>query len=233
VQKPRCPGEDSKHDCWGHRHQKCTGQVSKPWPTRRGNVIPRHEDEYFADTWCAIHLGLQLPSREAGKCGLARWLCLSLGVIGFECCPLPPRPAPPPCGKPHPSAPDKSQDCFLRGGPPAPDPLAHCTVARWCCIFRFRSSSRIRCVGSTEQVSLMRPGVLVEPPFGVWWPGTPSEKSLQCAARVSATTGGANIRVKVMESGAFITKKMASVDVHCRATPCDGCYVPHVVGPRW
>ena len=119
---------------------------------------------------------MQLPSREAGKCGLARWLCLSLGVIGFECCPLPPRPAPPPCGKPHPSAPDKSQDCFLRGVPPVPDPLAHCTVARWCCIFRFRSSSRIRCVGSTEQVSLMRPGVLVEPPFGVWWPGTPSEK---------------------------------------------------------
>ena len=173
------------------------------------------------------------PVKTASTCGLARWLCLSLGVIGFECCPLPPRPAPPPCGKPHPSAPDKSQDCFLRGVPPAPDPLAHCTVARWCCIFRFRSSSRIRCVGSTEQVSLMRPGVLVEPPFGVWWPGTPSEKSLQCAARVSATTGGANIRVKVMESGAFITKKMASVDVHCRATPCDGCYVPHVVGPRW
>ena len=80
---------------------------------------------------------------------------------------------------------------------------------------------------------LMRPGVLVEPPFGVWWPGTPSEKSLQCAARVSATTGGTNIRVKVKESGALMTKTMASVDVHCRATPCDGCYVPHVVGPRW
>ena len=58
-------------------------------------------------------------------------------------------------------------------------------------------------------------------------------KSLQCAARVSATTGGVNIRVRVKESGALVTKTMASVDVHCRATPCDGCYVPHVVGPRW
>ena len=69
------------------------------------------------------------PVKTASTCGLARWLCLSLGVIGFECCPLPPRPAPPPRGKPHPTATDKSQDCFLRGGPPAPDPLAHYTVA--------------------------------------------------------------------------------------------------------
>jgi len=147
--------------------------------------------------------------------------------------PSPTSSSPTPMWQTPPICPRQITRLFLRGVPPAPGPLAHCTVARWCCIFRFRSSSRIRCVGSTEQVSLMRPGVLVEPPFGVWWPGTPSEKSLQCAARVSATTGGANIRVKVMESGAFITKKMASVDVHCRATPCDGCYVPHVVGARW
>ena len=91
----------------------------------------------------------------------------------------------------------------------------------------------VSAVWSREHVSLRRPGVLVEPPFEVWWPGAPSEKSLQCAACVSATTGGANIRVKVMESGALCTKKMASVDVHCRATPCDGCYVKDVVGPRW
>ena len=192
---------------------------------RRGTVIPRHEDEYFADTWCAIHLGLQLPSREAGKCGLARWLCLSLGVIGFECCPLHAHVA-----KPTPLPPTNHKIVFFVVDRRRQIRLLTARLPDGAVYFGFD----LRAVSAVwGRRSEMRPGVLVEPPFGVWWPGTPSEKSLQCAARVSATTGGANIRVKVMESGALMTKKMASVDVHCRATPCDGCYVPHVVGPRW